>query len=100
MARTQLIKAAAEKTAIFKAQAELSLKAVPDIISGELGKGNTVSLPGFGKFEVKTRNARNGRHLQTGSPLTIAAARIPEFSAGAPLRKSVFPSAEKSSQSN
>ena len=92
MNKTQLIEAVAEKTALSKAQTERTVKAVLDIIAEELGKGEAVSLLGFGKFEVKTRSARNGRNPRTGAPIKIAAARVPKFSPGALLRKSVTPS--------
>jgi len=93
MNKTQLIEAVAEKTNVSKAQTERTVKAVLDVIAETLGKGDTVSLLGFGKFEVKTRSARNGRNPRTGAPLKIAAARVPKFSPGAVLRKSVAPAA-------
>ena len=95
MNKTQLIEAVAEKTNTSKAQTERTVKAILDVIAEELGKGETVSLLGFGKFEVKTRSARNGRNPRTGAPIKIAAARVPKFSPGALLRKSVTPAPGK-----
>jgi nucleoid DNA-binding protein len=35
-------------------------------IEGAIGKGETVNLVGFGRFEVYERGARRGRNLRTG----------------------------------
>ena len=95
MNKTQLIEAVADKTGLPKAQTDRSVKAILEVISETLAKGEAVSLIGFGKFEVKTRTARNGRNPRTGAPMVIAAARTPKFSPGASLRKSVTPSTGK-----
>jgi len=89
MNKTQLIEAVAEKTSQSRAQTERALRALLEVIAEALGKGEAVSLIGFGKFEVKTRSARNGRNPRTGAPIKIAAARVPKFSPGALLRKAV-----------
>ena len=95
MNKTQLIEAAAAKANLPKTQTERTVKALLEVIAETLGKGETVSLIGFGKFEVKTRAARKGRNPRTGTPLTIASARVPKFTPGAVLRKSVSPSTGK-----
>ena len=94
MNKTQQIDAVASKSALSRAQAERSLKAILEIISEELGKGGSVSLLGFGKFETRMRKARTGRNPRTGAPIAIAASRMPAFSPGANLRRSVEPPAE------
>jgi DNA-binding protein HU-beta len=57
--------------------------------AGSLQAGNSVSLVGFGSFNVKDRAARTGRNPQTGAPIQIAAARVPSFKAGKALKDSV-----------
>jgi DNA-binding protein HU-alpha len=56
-----------------KAGVEAVLRSVLARIEGGVGKGETVSLVGFGRFKVYGRNARRGRNLQTGGPLKIPA---------------------------
>ena len=54
-----------------------------------MGKGEPVRLPGFGGFEVQERGERQGRNLQTGEAITIAASKAVKFSAGARLKDAV-----------
>jgi DNA-binding protein HU-beta len=44
---------------------------------------------GFGKFHISHRNARQGVHPRTGEPIQIAASKVPKFTAGTKLKKSV-----------
>ena len=44
---------------------------------------------GFGTFEVTERKAREGRNLQTGEPMTIAASKAPKFRPGKALKDMV-----------
>jgi DNA-binding protein HU-beta len=57
-----------------------------DIISGTLKKGDSLTLVGFGTFEVRKRAARTGRNPKTGEELKIKAAKVPAFKAGATLK--------------
>ena len=43
--------------------------------------GKKVSLPGFGNFQLRFRNARKGRNPQTGEELDIKASYSPGFTA-------------------
>ncbi|MCW2239520.1 HU family DNA-binding protein [Azospirillum canadense] len=52
-------------------------------------KGETVKLPGFGKFEIAERGERTGRNPQTGAEITIAASKAPKFSAGKALKDAI-----------
>ena len=65
------------------------LSAILDSIVEAVSAGDKVSLVGFGSFEPRDRQAREGRNPKTGDKMTIAATRIPAFSVGKPLgRKS------------
>ena len=55
-------------------------------ISGELAKGGSVALVGFGTFSVKARAAREGRNPRTGETIAIAASNTPSFKAGKALK--------------
>ncbi len=54
-----------------------------------LGKGDKVSLIGFGTFKVAERKARKGRNPQTGEEIDIAASKVPKFVAGKALKEAV-----------
>ena len=51
--------------------------------------GDSVSLVGFGKFEVKDRSEKMGINPRTKEPMKIAASRLPAFRAGKALKDAV-----------
>jgi DNA-binding protein HU-beta len=64
-------------------------------IEGAVGKGETVNLVGFGRFEVYERSARRGRNLQTGESLKIPATAAVRFKIGKRLRDAAAQSKRK-----
>jgi DNA-binding protein HU-beta len=89
MNKTELIEALAAKCDLSKAAAGRAVDGLTEIIAETLGKGDTVSLIGFGTFSVGNRAARTGRNPKTGAELKIAASKTPKFSAGAKLKSAV-----------
>jgi nucleoid DNA-binding protein len=87
--KTELAKAVAEETGLSNGQAKEAIEATLDQIANELTRGNEVSLPGFGKFAVTQRSARQGRNPQTGETIQIAASKAPRFQAAAPLKQAL-----------
>ncbi len=82
MNKTELIAAVAEKAGISKKDADNAVNAVIDSIMETVAKEEKVQLVGFGTFEVRSRNERQGRDPRTNSPITIPASKIPAFKAG------------------
>lgn len=89
MNKSELIEAIAASADIPKAAASRALDAMVDSVTDSLKKGDSVSLVGFGTFAVKERAARTGRNPQTGQPIQISAAKVPNFKAGKALKDSV-----------
>ncbi len=89
MNKAELIDSIAASADIPKAAAGRALDAVIESVQGALQKGDSVALVGFGTFSVKDRAARTGRNPQTGQPIQIAAAKIPNFKAGKSLKDAV-----------
>lgn len=89
MNKTELVAAIAEKAEISKKDSEKALKALIDVVSEQLKKGEKVQLVGFGTFEVSERAAREGRNPQTGKTMKIAACKAPKFKAGKALKDAV-----------
>lgn len=89
MNRKELIEALANKTDSTKADADRNIAALIEIITATLKKGDSVSLVGFGSFEVRKRAARVGRNPKTGEELKIKASKQPAFKAGATLKAAV-----------
>lgn len=89
MNRKELVEALATKTESTKADAERAVAGLIDIISGTLKKGDSITLVGFGTFEVRKRAARTGRNPKTGEELKIKASKAPAFKPGATLKATV-----------
>ena len=89
MNKTELVNAVAEKTGLTKKDAGKAVDALFDTVTEVLGKGDKVTLIGFGNFEVRERAARKGRNPQTGQEIDIAASKVPAFKAGKALKDAV-----------
>ncbi|CAA6828402.1 MAG: DNA-binding protein HU-beta [uncultured Thiotrichaceae bacterium] len=89
MNKSQLIDAVAGKSGLTKADTEKAFKAFVETISEEMGKGEQITLIGFGTFLVRDRKARTGRNPRTGEEIKIAASKIPAFKAGKALKDAV-----------
>ncbi len=77
------------KGGLSKTDAGKALDATIASITEALKSGDTVTLVGFGTFNVKERAARTGRNPQTGATLEIKASKVPSFKAGKGLKDSV-----------
>jgi DNA-binding protein HU-beta len=66
MNKADLLKLVSEKTGVTKKVAEQAQKAVLEVFSSTLEKGESISLVGFGTFKVVERAAREGRNPSTG----------------------------------
>jgi DNA-binding protein HU-beta len=89
MNKAELIDAVASSADLSKTSATQAVDAVVDTITESLRKGDSVTLVGFGTFEVRARAARMGRNPQTGEELQIKASKAPAFKAGKALKDAV-----------
>jgi DNA-binding protein HU-beta len=87
MNKRELTQFVAKMTKLSENQAGKTINAVLEGIKKALGKGESVSLVGFGSFGVRRRAARRGRHPRTGKPLKIPAAKVPVFRPGKGLKE-------------
>ncbi|GAB4164324.1 MAG: HU family DNA-binding protein [Rickettsiaceae bacterium] len=76
----------AEKHGCTKAEAEKVIDMFTSSVIGALGKGEEVSLVGFGNFSVSKVAARSGRNPRTGEAIKIAAYNQPKFKVGQKLK--------------
>ena len=86
MSKKDLIDAVAEATELSKDKAGVAVDAVIKHIEKTMKDGSEVRIPGFGTFKVANRKARNP---QTGAEMTIAASRVPKFTASKNLKDSL-----------
>lgn len=89
MNKSELITSIAEHAKLTKADAAKALDALIKTIETTLKASDSITLVGFGTFDVKERAERAGRNPQTGQKITIAAARVPSFKAGKGLKDAV-----------
>jgi DNA-binding protein HU-beta len=87
--KSEFVDKVAAESGLSKKDAGAAVDAVLSAIEGELKGGGEVSFTGFGKFHVAQRGAREGRNPRTGETMTIAASRVPRFTAGSGLKKAV-----------
>ena len=60
MNKAELVSMMAAKSNLTKKDSEMALNAFVETVQGALKKGEKIQLVGFGTFEVRKRNARNG----------------------------------------
>lgn len=72
---TELVDQVAQETGQSKAATKETITKLFDTILSAAVAGQDVSLPGFGKFSIKARPAREGRNPATGQTVQIAASR-------------------------
>lgn len=82
MNKGELIEVIALKADVTKKDADSILTATLDTIVEAVASGDKVTLIGFGAFEPRERQAREGRNPKSGEPMMIPATTIPAFSAG------------------
>ena len=85
MNKTELAAELARRTNVSQSDVGNVLDALFDatggVITSELRNGGEVSIGGFGKFEARKREARQGRNPATGESIQIAAKTSPAFKA-------------------
>lgn len=89
MNKTELITAVAQEAEVTKKDAEKTVKAVIDVISSALEKGEKVQIIGFGTFEVRQRKAREGHNPSSGKVINIPASKTPAFKVSKQLKDRV-----------
>jgi len=89
MTKSDFVDKVAQKSGLSKKDAGNAVDAVLSSIEDALKSRQDVSFTGFGKFHVADRGAREGRNPRTGETMTIAASRVPRFTAGSGLKKAV-----------
>ena len=89
MNKNELVESIALSTEITKTDVDKVVTSLTEVITDELEKGDSVSLKGFGTFEVRSRSERTGRNPRTGETLVIPASKVPAFKVSSALKKAV-----------
>jgi integration host factor beta subunit len=90
MTKSGLIEKVAELTPhISKKDTEIVVNTIFDSMTEALKEGDRIEIRGFGSFQVKVREAREGRNPKTGAEVHIPAKRTPFFKVGKELKEMV-----------
>jgi len=88
MNKADLVSMIAAKSNLTKKDSESALNAFVETVQTALKNGEKIQLVGFGTFEVRQRNARNGVNPRTKQSIKIPASKAPVFKAGKALKES------------
>ena len=89
LTRDSLAKAVQEQTDLSKKDSTEAVETILDIMKRTLASGEDVLISGFGKFQVKDKDARRGRNPATGGDLMLRSRRIVTFKVSGKLREKV-----------
>jgi nucleoid DNA-binding protein len=91
MNKTDLVAALSLRADLSKAKAEQALTVLLEAISSSLNDvGSTVTIAGFGSFQVKQRAARKGRNPVNGEIIEIPSRPAVTFRPSQKLNKSLL----------
>ena len=84
--KAELVDKIADLTGLPKTKVASVYDEMFDFIGDALAKGDKVSVPGFGTFQVSERPAREGRNPATGKKIKIAASKSIKFKVSKTLK--------------
>ena len=82
MNKNELVRAIANNAGITLKDSAAYLDSFIDTITAELKKGEKIQISGFGTFELKSKEAREGVNPKTGEKISISASKTPAFKFG------------------
>ena len=89
MTKGEFVEKVAAESGLNRKDAGAAVDAVLSTIENALKSGDDLNFTGFGNFHVAERGAREGRNSRTGESMTIAASKVPRFTAGSGLKKAI-----------
>ena len=90
MTKRDLVEMLAEKcTNLSQKDAETVVNTVFNSMTEALANGERIEIRGFGSFQVKQRNAREGRNPRSGEKVMVATKKVPFFKVGKELKKRI-----------
>lgn len=88
---TELAEKIAEKHGVDKKQAKSMVEGVFKEVVDAAQHGEEISIPGFGKFKVAAREARQGRNPATGETIQIPASKKLNFTPAKQVKDAMNP---------
>jgi integration host factor subunit alpha len=87
--KADLVEAVHETVGFSKKVSSEAVEKVFDIMKDALATGDGLKISGFGKFDVRRKNARRGRNPKTEQGLIIPARTVVTFKASQVLKATV-----------
>ena len=100
MTKTELVNHVAATVQLPRQQTEAVIMQCLQTIMEAVRAGESVELRGFGRFQCRHRQARQGRNPRTGDMVQIPAKAVPTFSAGKTFQEMVHTSAASSGRAD
>ncbi len=82
MNKSELIRAIANNANLTIKQATAAFDGLIDAITDGLKNGDKIQISGFGTYEIKSKDAREGINPKTGEKIKIDASKTPVFKFG------------------
>lgn len=79
MIKAELVTKISEKSGLTKKDTNVFIDAFTDSVKEALKEGETVTLSGFGTFDVTVYGERKGRNPQTNEEIVLPATRTPKL---------------------
>lgn len=95
MNKTEFISAIGNRTLKKDSEIKPIIDTAITILTETLASGESITIPGFGTFEVRERAATTARNPQTGETVDVPAKRVPAFKPGKGLKDAVNKEAVK-----
>lgn len=89
MNKQELVNAIAERTGESKKTVAAIINATTDVVQAAVASGDKVTVPGFGVWERRFRDARTAPNPRGGAPVPVAAKHVPAFKAGSAFKATV-----------
>lgn len=80
LTKNQLVTLVAEQADISKTQAKAAIESMVKLSYQYASADNGFTIPGLGKFQIKTQRERQMRNPRTQEPITVPAKRKLRFS--------------------
>ena len=87
MTRSQMIETVARKTGVTEAQVETTMDAMFDQIADCLRADEKVTIAGFGRFEMRTRKAKEFTNPKTKTSTHLESTSAPGFKASSRMKQ-------------
>lgn len=79
MKKNDFIKQLSAVSGLTKEQSSNAVEGMMRVMSDAFKTGDSITLRGFGTFDVKTMTGRKGRNIQKGEPINLPDARKVKF---------------------